>query len=81
MLLYPKEADFHFRQGKPLWQPADTRAPRGSVTSTGREACLLEGGENCHHHQVGQHGAIFQDTLTREVRDNGRLCPLEIIPR
>lgn len=42
ILLYPKEADFHLRQGATLLQPADTNLPGFSVTSTGREACLLQ---------------------------------------
>lgn len=42
ILLYPKEADFHLRQGTTLLQPADTNLPGFSVTSTGREACLLQ---------------------------------------
>ena len=43
ILLYPKEADFHLRQGTSLLWPADTILPAGfSTTSTGREACLLQ---------------------------------------
>lgn len=42
-LLYPKEADFHLRQGMSLLRPADSNLTGFSTTSTGREACLLRG--------------------------------------
>lgn len=40
--LYPKEADFHLRQGVTLLQPSETNLPGFSVTSTGRDVCLLQ---------------------------------------
>ena len=40
VLLYPKEADFHLRQGKALLLQAAGFS--GSVTSMGRDACLLK---------------------------------------
>lgn len=40
VLLYPKDADFHMRQGRSRPQPAETNLPESPVTSTDREACL-----------------------------------------
>lgn len=42
VLLYPKEADFHLRQGVSLLRPADSNLTGLSTTSTGGEACLLQ---------------------------------------
>lgn len=42
VLLYPKEADFHLRQGASPLRPADSSLTGLSSTSTGREACLLQ---------------------------------------
>lgn len=46
--LYPKEADFHLRQGVTLLQPSETNLPGFSVTSTGRDVCLLQKDTLCY---------------------------------
>lgn len=48
ILRYPKEADFHLRQGATLLQPSETNLPGFSVTSTGRDVCLLEKDTLCY---------------------------------
>lgn len=53
VLLYPKEADFHLRQGVSLLRPADSNLTGLSSTSTGREACLLQHRNKTHHLRGG----------------------------
>lgn len=42
VLPYPKEADFHLRQGVSLRRPANSNLTGLSSASAGREACLLQ---------------------------------------
>lgn len=50
--LYPKEADFHLWQGVTLLQPSETNLPGFSVTSTGRDVCLLQKDTLCYKKQT-----------------------------